>query len=69
MHFTNYSSYHLGRFLINLQYSQKLLCGDVGGRGGEDICKEIRKFNQIMLSKVCLGSKNFKSMKQENDDV
>jgi len=45
------------------------LCGDVGGRGGEDICKEIRKSNQIMLSKVCLGSKNFKLVKWENDDA
>jgi len=66
MHFTNSSSYHLGRLFINLQYSQKFLCGDVGGRGGEDICKGIRKFNQIVLPRIYLGSKNFKLMKWED---
>jgi hypothetical protein len=69
MHFGNSYSYHLGRLFINLQYSQKFLCCDVVGRGGEDICKGIRKFSQIMLPKVYLGSKSFKVMKWEDGDV
>jgi hypothetical protein len=64
----NSSSYHLGKLLINLQYSQKFLCGDVGGKGGKDICKE-RKFSQMVLPKVCLDRKSFKLMKQEDDNA
>jgi hypothetical protein len=69
MHFTNSSSYHLGGLLINLQYSQKFLCGDIGGRGGKDIHKEIMKSIQIVLPRAYLGNKSFKLMKREYDDA
>jgi hypothetical protein len=64
----NSSSYHLGKLLINLQYSQKFLCGDVGGKGGKTYVKK------ESLTKWCYQGcawikKSFKLMKQEDDNT
>ncbi len=48
--------------LINLQYSQKFLCGTIGGRGGKNIWKE-RKSSRMVLLRVCLDKKSFKLVK------
>jgi hypothetical protein len=69
MHFTNSSSYHLGRLFINLQYPQKFLRGNPGGRGGEDIPKGIRKFSLIVSLRVYLGSKSFKLVKWKDENA
>jgi len=42
------------------QYSQKFLCGTIGGRGGKNICKE-RKSSQMVLPTVCLDKKKLKA--------